>query len=91
MAEEQFYTPLPRGKGIFIGGDNTREDTPSLHGLQSQIEVLNRKNVELDQRNIELVIKVADLQSANTELGIQVAELREDNVLKTKQIADLQT
>ena len=91
LAEKRFSTPPPHDKGISIGGDRSGEEISSILGLQKQIDVLNQKNIDLDQRNIELTIKVADLQTENIELNIQVAELNEDKALKTKQITDLQT
>ena len=52
--------------------------------LRKEISVLNQKNIELD-------IKVADLQTENSKLNIQVVDLLEDKYQKTKQISDLQT
>ncbi|XP_023751994.1 uncharacterized protein LOC111900354 [Lactuca sativa] len=66
-------------------------ESPSLSELQKQVDAVSQKNVELDQRNIELYIKVADLQAENTQLSIQMAELTEQNAAKTKQITDLHT
>ena len=75
LAIEQLSTPLPHGKGIFIGGDSIGEESPSLLGLQKQVDALSQKNVELDPRNIELDIKVAELQAENTQLSIQMQNL----------------
>ncbi|KAL7588529.1 hypothetical protein Lser_V15G41246 [Lactuca serriola] len=90
LAREQLSTPPAHSKGICIEGGNSGEEIPSLSELQKQVVALSQKNVELDQRNTKLDIKVAGLQAENTQLSIQMAELNEENAAKTKQITDLQ-
>ena len=97
LAEEQFLMPSPRGKGISIGDDSFGGDNLTIPRLQKEISVLSQKNIELE-------IRVSDLQVENTKrkgqgakrqadksrLSVQVAHLLKDKVLKSKQISDLQ-
>ena len=59
--------------------------------------MLSQKNIELDIRvsdlqaeNSKLNDLVSELQSDNSKLGMQVADLTKDKDLKSKQISDLQ-
>ena len=55
-----------------------------MHELRKEIGVLNQKNIELD-------IRVADLEAGKAQRNIRVADLEADRTLKSKQISDLQT
>ncbi|CAI9298380.1 unnamed protein product [Lactuca saligna] len=97
MAEEQLFSPSPRGKGISIDEGGAQDENPSRASLQKEVSVLSQKNIKLDiqvaelrAQNIDLRIKVSKLQYDKTYLSGQLAEFKKDKKFKSKQISDLQ-
>ncbi|KAL7602938.1 hypothetical protein Lser_V15G19704 [Lactuca serriola] len=84
LAQDLSPTHSSRKKGISFEENIFGDDDASVPDLRKEISVLNQKNIELD-------IKVADLQTENIKLSNQVADHLKENAQKSKQITDLHT
>ncbi|XP_042754980.1 uncharacterized protein LOC111895576 [Lactuca sativa] len=84
LAQQQSSVPSSYAKRVSIEESHPGEDDSTMHELRKEIGVLNQKNIELD-------IRVADLEAEKAQLNIRVADLEADKTLKSKQISDLQT
>ena len=82
LAQEQTATTASKAKGIVFSEGKSRDEDFVIDELQKRVNVL-------DQKNIEVNIRVEDLLSENTNLKVRVSNLKENGATKTKQISEL--